>query len=102
MVTTYMLKVSTRRAEYLAEQLGVKSLSRPQVSEMTAHLDAQLSAFRERPLDAGPYTLVWVKDRSVDPVALSHRLHQAGLIDARTDLGERSFRFRASRPPARL
>jgi SAM-dependent methyltransferase len=39
---------------------------------------------------------------AVDPVALPHRLHQAGLIDARTDLGERSFRFRASRPPARL
>src|SRR6185437_11170421 len=44
----------------LAEQLGVKSLSRSQVSEMAGHLDAQVSAFRERPLDAGPYTFCWV------------------------------------------
>ena len=58
--TAYLLGVSTRRVERLAEQLGVKSLSRSQVSEMAAHLDSQVSAFRERPLDAGPYTFVWV------------------------------------------
>jgi putative transposase len=52
--------VSTRRVERLAEQLGVKSLSRSQVSEMATHLDAQVAAFRERSLDAGPYTFVWV------------------------------------------
>jgi transposase-like protein len=46
--------------ERLAEQLGVKSLSRSQVSEMASHLDGQVSAFRERPLDAGRYTFVWV------------------------------------------
>ena len=58
--TAYLLGVSTRRVERLAEQLGVKSLSRSQVSEMAAHLDAQVTAFRERPLDAGPYTFCWV------------------------------------------
>jgi putative transposase len=58
--TAYLLGVSTRRVERLAEQLGVKSLSRSQVSEMASHLDGQVSAFRERPLDAGPYTFVWV------------------------------------------
>jgi putative transposase len=58
--TAYLLGVSTRRVERLAEQLGVKSLSRSQVSEMAAHLDAQVSAFRERPLDAGPYTFCWL------------------------------------------
>ncbi|NMI02333.1 IS256 family transposase [Pseudonocardia acidicola] len=58
--TAYLLGVSTRRVERLAEQLGVKSLSRSQVSEMAAHLDAQVTAFRERPLDQGPYTFVWV------------------------------------------
>jgi transposase-like protein len=58
--TAYLLGVSTRRVERLAEQLGVKSLSRSQVSEMAAHLDAQVAAFRERPLDQGPYTFVWV------------------------------------------
>jgi putative transposase len=58
--TAYLLGVSTRRVERLAEQLGVKSLSRSQVSEMAAHLDGQVSAFRERPLNAGPYTFMWV------------------------------------------
>ncbi|MEU0284043.1 IS256 family transposase [Streptomyces sp. NPDC006195] len=58
--TAYLLGVSTRRVEKLAEQLGVKSLSRSQVSEMASHLDTQVSAFRQRPLDAGPYTFVWV------------------------------------------
>jgi len=58
--TAYLLGVSTRRVERLAEQLGVKSLSRSQVSQMASHLDAQVTAFRQRPLDAGPYTFVWV------------------------------------------
>ncbi|MEO7196348.1 MAG: class I SAM-dependent methyltransferase [Pseudonocardiaceae bacterium] len=38
---------------------------------------------------------------ALNPATLPHRLHEAGLVDARTDLGTRSFRFRASRPPAR-
>lgn len=56
--TSYLLGVSTRRVEKLAEQLGVTSLSKSQVSQMATHLDAQVSAFRERPLQAGPYTFV--------------------------------------------
>jgi putative transposase len=58
--TAYLLGVSTRRVEKLADQLGIKSLSRSQVSEMATHLDAQVTAFRERPLDDGPYTFCWV------------------------------------------
>src|ERR1700755_3305284 len=58
--TAYLLGVSTRRVERLAEQLGIKSLSRSPVSEMATHFDAQVTAFRERPLDAGPYTFCWV------------------------------------------
>jgi putative transposase len=58
--TSYLLGVSTRRVEKLVEQLGVASLSKSQVSEMAQHLDAQVEAFRNRPLDAGPYTFVWV------------------------------------------
>src|SRR5918912_2097359 len=71
--TAYLLGVSTRRVERLAEQLGVKSLSRSQVSEMAAHLDAQVSAFRERPLNAGPYTFVWVD-------ALTVKVREAGRV----------------------
>ena len=58
--TSYLLGVSTRRVEKLVEQLGVASLSKSQVSDMAAHLAAQVEAFRNRPLDAGPYTFVWV------------------------------------------
>jgi len=57
--TSYLLGVSTRRVEKLVEQLGVASLSKSQVSEMAAYLDAQVEAFRSRPLDSGPYTFVW-------------------------------------------
>src|SRR2546421_4750207 len=58
--TSYLLGVSTRRVEKLVEQLGVKQLSKSQVSEMAAHLDAQVEAFRNRPLDAAHYTFVWL------------------------------------------
>src|SRR5438477_2003608 len=53
-----LLGVSTRRMEKLVESLGITRLSRSQVSEMARDLDAQVEAFRTRPLDAGPYTFV--------------------------------------------
>ena len=45
--------------EKLVEQLGIKALSKSQVSEMAGYLDAQVEAFRNRPLDSGHYTFVW-------------------------------------------
>lgn len=56
--TCYLLGVSTRRMEELVETLGITRLSKSQVSVMAADLDAQVEAFRTRPLDAGPYTFV--------------------------------------------
>src|SRR3954449_10807857 len=56
--TCYLLGVSTRRMDKLVQSLGITSLSRSQVSEMAKDLDAQVEAFRTRPLDAGPYTFV--------------------------------------------
>jgi transposase-like protein len=58
--TSYLLGVSTRRVEKLVEQLGVASLSKSQVSEMAQHLNGQVEAFRNRPLDSGHYTFVWM------------------------------------------
>jgi putative transposase len=55
--TCYLLGVS-RRMEKLVETLGITRLSKSQVSVMAADLDAQMEAFRTRPLDAGPYTFV--------------------------------------------
>jgi putative transposase len=57
---SYLLGVSTRRVEKLAEALGVTRLSKSQVSEMAAVLDAQVEAFRHRPLNSAHYTFVWV------------------------------------------
>jgi len=53
--TCYLLGVSTRRMYKLVETLGITSLSKSQVSVMAKELDAAVEAFRNRPLDAGPY-----------------------------------------------
>jgi SAM-dependent methyltransferase len=47
------------------------------------------------------FRLLHVRDTMVvvDPAALPNRLHAAGLTNAHTSLGARSFRFRATRPP---
>jgi putative transposase len=56
--TSFLLGVSTRRMEKLVETLGITRLSKSQVSAMAKDLDAQVEAFRTRPLDAGPYTFL--------------------------------------------
>jgi len=71
--TCYFLGVSTRRMERLVEALGIARLSKSQVSEMAKSLDEQVAAFRNRPLDAGPYTYVWID-------ALTQRVREGGRI----------------------
>ena len=56
--TSYLLGVSTRRMDDLVKTLGITGLSKSQVSEMAKDLDEQVTAFRTRPLDAGPYSFV--------------------------------------------
>ena len=56
--TSYLLGVSTRRMDDLVKTLGITGLSKSQVSEMAKDLDEQVTAFRARPLDAGPYSFV--------------------------------------------
>jgi transposase-like protein len=82
--TSYLLGVSTRRVEKLVQQLGVASLSKSQVSEMATHLDAQVDAFRNRPLDSGHYTFVWmdaltIKVREVGRTVNVHALIAVGV-----------------------
>jgi putative transposase len=69
--TSYLLGVSTRRVEKLAETLGIKSLSKSQVSELAKSLDAAVEQFRSRPLDGGPY-------RFVQADALTLRVREGG------------------------
>jgi transposase-like protein len=51
--------ISTRRVEGLVEALGIASLSKSQVSELAEDLDEMVADFRNRSLDAGPYTYLW-------------------------------------------
>jgi putative transposase len=51
--------VSTRKIERLAKSLGIDSLSRGQVSEITRELNNQVGNFRNRPLEK-VYPVLWV------------------------------------------
>jgi transposase-like protein len=69
----YVRGVSTRRVEGLVEALGISSLSKSQVSEMAKGLDEIVAGFRDRPLDAGPYSYVWAD-------ALTMKVREGGRI----------------------
>ena len=56
----YVRGVSTRRVDGLVKTLGIEGISKSQVSELARSLDEAVAAFRSRPLDAGPYTYVWL------------------------------------------
>ncbi|NRQ40894.1 IS256 family transposase [Nonomuraea sp. NN258] len=71
--TSYLLGVSTRRVDRLVEQLGIKHISKSQVSQMATLLDEQVEAFRTRALDAGPYSFVWLD-------ALTQKVREGGRI----------------------
>ncbi len=59
-VECYVRGVSTRRVDGLVKTLGLEGMKKSQVSELCKSLDEMVSAFRSRPLDAGPYTYVWM------------------------------------------
>lgn len=69
----YVAGVSTRRVEGLVQSMGIAGISKSQVSEMAKELDHMVEEFRSRPLDAGPYTYVWVD-------ALMQRCREGGRV----------------------
>jgi transposase-like protein len=69
----YVKGVSTRRVDGLIKTLGIEGISKSQVSELARSLDEAVAAFRTRPLDAGPYTYVWMD-------ALALKCREAGRI----------------------
>ena len=69
----YVEGVSTRRVDDVVKAMGIEGISRSQVSRLAASLDEQVSAFRNRPLDAGPYTYVFLD-------ALTQRVREGGRI----------------------
>ncbi len=56
----YVRGVSTRRVDGLVKTLGIERMSKSQVSELAKSLDEMVEGFRTRPLDAGPYTYLWL------------------------------------------
>jgi transposase-like protein len=56
----YVLGVSTRRVEDLVDALGIASLSKSEVSRMCSALDAEVEAFRGRPLTDERYPYLWL------------------------------------------
>ena len=69
----YVEGVSTRRVDDLVAAMGIEGMSKSQVSELAKSLDAKVAEFRNRPLDAGPYTYVWLD-------ALFHKVREGGRV----------------------
>lgn len=69
----YVGGVSTRRVEDLVAALGISNLSRSEVSRICAALDAEVDAFRARPLAAGGYPYLWLD-------ALYHKVREEGRV----------------------
>jgi transposase-like protein len=69
----YVEGVSTRRVENLVQALGCDGISKSQVSRICQQLDDQVQAFRERPLDQGPYAYVWLD-------ALTQKVREGGRV----------------------
>ena len=69
----YVRGVSTRRVDGLVKTLGIESLSKSQVSRMAGELDEMVTEFRNRPLENGPYTYVWMD-------ALTQKVREGGRI----------------------
>ena len=69
----YVEGVSTRRVDDIVKAMGIEGISKSQVSAMAKELDGMVEAFRSRPLDAGPYTYVWLD-------ALVERVREGGRV----------------------
>lgn len=69
----YVEGVSTRRVDDLVKAMGIEGISASEVSRLAATLDAKVTEFRERPLDAGPYRYVWID-------ALTQKVREAGRV----------------------
>jgi putative transposase len=76
----YVNGVSTRKVDRLVEQMGLRGLSKDQVSRMCRGLDEQVSAFRGRPLE-GAYPYLWL-DAKIERVRERGGVRQKALVIA--------------------
>jgi putative transposase len=76
----YVNGVSTRKVDRLVEQMGLRGLSKDQVSRMCRGLDEQVDAFRARPLE-GAYPYLWL-DAKIERVREPGGVRQKALVIA--------------------
>lgn len=69
----YVRGVSTRRVDGLVRTLGLEGMGKSQVSELAKGLDTLVEEFRNRPLDDGSYTFVWLD-------AMTQRCREGGRV----------------------
>jgi transposase-like protein len=69
----YIEGVSTRRVDDLVRALGCEGISKSDVSRICTDLDTVVNAFRNRPLDTGPYPYLWLD-------ALTQRVRENGRV----------------------
>jgi transposase-like protein len=69
----YVEGVSTRRVDDIVKAMGIDGISKSQVSTMAKELDSMVEAFRSRPLEAGPYTYIWLD-------ALTQKVREGGRV----------------------
>lgn len=77
----YLAGVSTRRVDKLVKTLGIEGISKSQVSRMAKSLDEVVESFRNRPLDSGPYTYLWL-DAQVQKVREGGRVVNVATVQA--------------------
>jgi transposase-like protein len=94
----YVNGVSTRKVDRLVEQMGLRGLSKDQVSRMCRGLDEQVQAFRQRPLE-GAYPYLWL-DAKIEKVrepggvrhkalVIAYAVHESGVREVLgLDVGE--------------
>ena len=69
----YVEGVSTRRVDGVVKAMGIEGISKSQVSAMAKELDSLVEAFRSRPLEAGPYTYLWLD-------AMTQKVREGGRV----------------------
>jgi putative transposase len=75
----YVEGVSTRRVKDVTEELCGTSFSKSLVSQLAGRLDAELEAWRGRPLEAEGYPYLFV-DARYEKVRVGHRIVSQGVL----------------------
>ena len=86
----YVEGVSTRKVKDITEELCGTSFSKSTVSQLAANLDAELEAWRGRPLEAKAYPYLFA-DARYEKARVGHRVVSQGVLVV-SALGEDGFR----------